>query len=302
MPASFPASAQTLTPAGAPLVLPIAETVEMRLELIPAGKFVMGSPAAEIDRADDEGPQHEVTISKPFYIGAFLVTQEQYEVVMAVPEPAPATTQAASSPSTSRPKARAGQPDDEVAAPATSRPSTSAPASAPAASQPSFFKGPKNPVERVSWVTANEFCRRLSQKTGRTVRLPTEAEWEYACRAGTITRFYYGDDLEYVELPQYAWFDQDSAGKTHPVAQKKPNALALFDMHGHVWEWCSDYYMPSYADSGSVDPTGPATGQYRVLRGGCWDRKAAYCRSAARYWFHPDIQLNWIGFRVVVEK
>ncbi len=294
----------------------------MKLVLLPAGTFVMGSPATEKDRYDDESPQRDVTIDDAFYMGVYPVTQEQYEQVMAdvggsastacSQSASQAASQALSRPSSpasaaaasganqpaSRPPNSASGP---VAIAPASRNSASAPSTAPA-SQPSFFTGPKNPVDRVSWSAAQEFCRRLSEKTGKIVRLPTEAEWEYACRAGTVTRFFFGDDPEYFELPDYAWFDQNSGAKTHAVGQKKPNPWGLYDICGNVWEWCSDYYMASYADAGSDDPEGPASGQYRVLRGGCWDRKAAYCRSAARYWFHPDIQLNWIGFRVVVEK
>src|ERR1019366_6733194 len=109
---------------------------------------------------------------------------------------------------------------------------------------PSRIKGAQNPVETVSWDDAMEFCKKLSQKTGKTVRLPTEAQWEYACRAGTKTRFSFGDKDE--DLGDYAWYEKNSDGKSHPVGQKKPNGLGLYDMHGNVWQWCADWYAEDY--------------------------------------------------------
>jgi formylglycine-generating enzyme required for sulfatase activity len=223
----------------------------MKLVLIPSGKFMMGSPKGEKDRSDNEGPQHEVTLSKPFYMGVYTVTQEQYEQMMG--------------------------------------------------KNPSDFKGATNPVELVSWDGAVEFCKKLSDKTGKKVRLPTEAEWEYACRAGSKTRFSYGDDNDYANLGDYAWYTKNSDNKTHPVGQKKPNEWGLYDMHGNVWQWCSDWYADSYANAGKTDPSGPASGSTRVLRGGCWNFTPLYCRSAYRVRLAPGYRYLSIGFRVVVD-
>ena len=171
---------------------------------------------------------------------------------------------------------------------------------------PSCFKlsGLDAPVETVSWHNAVAFCQTLSQRTGRVVTLPTEAQWEYACRAGSTTRFYYGEDPGYTLLGNYAWYGYwDGSGNsgygTHVVGQKTPNAWGLYDMHGNVWEWCADRYG-SYASANVVDPQGDAYGSYRVFRGGSWYYDARYCRSASRHGGYPDITDGNYGFRVVV--
>jgi formylglycine-generating enzyme required for sulfatase activity len=253
--------------------------VKMKLVRIPAGEFMMGSSlSAEktaeryADKAEyfkDEHPQHRVRITRPFYMGACEVTQEQYETVMG--------------------------------------------------ESPSHFKGAKNPVESVSWNDATEFCNKLSGRTGRTVRLPTEAEWEYACRAGSTTAYCFGDSE--AQLGDYCWFYLNSgkrtlpAGtdwdarkvfgewgcKTHPVGQKKPNALGLYDMHGNVFEWCGDWYDEDYYENRVMtDPTGPGNGKYRVLRGGSWSHDTRSCRSANRGRNDPASTTGNYGFRVVV--
>ena len=249
--------------------LDLGNNVKMRLVLIPAGKFMMGSPATEAGRGGDEGPQHEVTISKPFYMGVLEVTQEQYEAVMGV--------------------------------------------------NPSSFKGAKNPVENVSWDDAVEFCKKLSARTGKTVRLPTEAQWEYACRAGTITAFHTGDALKpgqaNADFTQpsnpgvldriMAWLGMSSAKKTlqtTPAGSFSPNGFGLYDMHGNVWEWCSDWYGEDYyANSPKTDPRGPDSGSCRVLRGGSWCSDPLYCRSAFRLRSSPDDRDFNVGFRVAVD-
>jgi eukaryotic-like serine/threonine-protein kinase len=254
-------------------VLDLGNDVKMRLVLIPAGKFIMGSPATEAGRGSDEGPQHEVTISKPFYMGVYEVTQEQYEQVMG--------------------------------------------------KNPSAFKGAKNPVETVSWDDAAEFCRKLSAKTGKKVTLPTEVQWEYACRAGTTTAFHTGDALKPGQANAVfpsskpgvwdrimAWLGMSSGQKTietAPAGSFPPNGFGLYDMHGNVWEWCSDWYADSYANlpagqagAKNQDPTGPDSGSLRVLRGGSWIDLPLLCRSAYRGWFDPDLRGGVIGFRVVV--
>ena len=165
---------------------------------------------------------------------------------------------------------------------------------------PSRFKGADNPVENVSWDDAVEFCRRLSElpaekEAGNVYRLPTEAEWEYACRAGTTTKFSFGDDES--EFGEYAWHDGNADDKTHPVGGKKPNAWGLYDMHGNVWEWCQDLYG-DYPSGTVTDPTGAAQGSYRVIRGGSWNRPAEDCRSAYRNRDYPSGRFGYDGFRV----
>jgi len=249
-------------------VLDLGNNVQMRLVLIPAGKFMMGSPAAEAGRGGDEGPQHEVTISKPFYMGVFEVTQEQYEQVMG--------------------------------------------------NNPSSFKGAKNPVEAVFWDDAVEFCRKLSARTGKKVMLATEAQWEYACRAGTTTAFNTGDALK--PWQANAVFPSSKPGvldrimawvgkffprkaktmKTTPAGSFSPNGFGLYDMHGNVWEWCSDWYADSYANAKNQDPAGPDSGSQRVYRGGSWYINPQNCRSAYRSWSYPGSVRFDNGFRVVV--
>ncbi len=251
-PATQPKAAKPPTPTvrglAKYLTLDVAKGVTMKLVLIPAGTFTMGSPKTEKGHSDGEGPQRKVTITKPFYMGVYEVTQEQYEAVVG--------------------------------------------------KNPAYFKGAKNPVETVSWDDAVAFCKALSKKTGKVVRLPTEAEWEYACRPGTKTAFCFGDDQK--QLGDYAWYTGNSGSKTHPVAQKKPNAWGLYDMHGNVWEWCSDWYADSYANAKAVDPQGAASGTLRVLRGGSWFSIPRGCRAAYRSGNNPDYRHIGSGFRVVV--
>ena len=165
---------------------------------------------------------------------------------------------------------------------------------------PSFAQGANSPVQIVSWLDAVEFCRRLSElpaekKAGNVFRLPTEAEWEYACRAGTTTLFSFGDDES--KLGDYAWYWENAGIRTHPVGEKKPNAWGIYDMHGNVWEWCQDWY-DRYPSGAVTDPTGPSSGSDRVLRGGGWNSPAESCRSANRVWGYPSNRSNNFGFRV----
>jgi formylglycine-generating enzyme required for sulfatase activity len=215
----------------------LGRSVKMDFVRIPSGSFMMGDEKGD----DEEKPVHRVTVSKPFYMGKFEVTQEQWEAVTG--------------------------------------------------SNPSHFKGAKNPVDRVSWEACQAFIKKLNEKFARAnvvFALPTEAEWEYACRAGSTSRYGYGD--READLEQYAWFEGNAGGKTHPVGQKKPNAWGLYDMHGNVWEWCGDWYDGDYyRNSPPVDPPGPTVVTSRVLRGGSWSDPAPYCRSSYRYclplWF-----------------
>ncbi len=145
---------------------------------------------------------------------------------------------------------------------------------------------------------AQAYIAWLSQETGAGYRLLTEAEWEYACRAGKQTRFYWGDDPNNEEIDDYAWYDGNSESKTHDAGQKKPNAWGLFDMSGNVWEWCQDWYG-NYSSGAQKDPKGPKSGSSRVLRGGSWDDNAVYLRSAFRSRYAPAFSYYDIGFRVV---
>jgi len=218
----------------------------MELKLIPAGTFLMGSPESEKDRQKDE-TQHEVTISKPFYMGVTPVTQAQYQAVMG--------------------------------------------------NNPSGFKGDTLPVEQVSWDNAVAFCQRLGAKDGKHYRLPSEAQWEYACRAGTTTAYYTGNDE--IALNAAGWYRGNSDQQTHPVAQKKPNAWGLYDMHGNVWQWCADWFADNYVAADKTDPTGPANGSLRVLRGGSWHNHSSNCRAANHDKYPPDSRGHNVGFRVV---
>jgi len=164
---------------------------------------------------------------------------------------------------------------------------------------PSLWNGDDLPIEQVGWDDVQEYLRKLSEMTGQKYRLPTEAEWEYACRAGTTSKYYYGDDVG--RLEEYVWFDENSIGITHPVGQKKPNAWGLYDMLGNVWEFCQDCYDKNYY-SKSVDrnPVNSVQGKYRVIRGGYWGHDVSNLRCADRFSISsPYDRSNCIGFRVV---
>jgi formylglycine-generating enzyme required for sulfatase activity len=155
-------------------------------------------------------------------------------------------------------------------------------------------------VERVSWSDVQEFLQKLNEQSGEpgcVYCLPTEAQWEYACRAGSTTRYYFDDDDSI--LDKYAWYSSNAGGRTHPVGAKRPNAWGLYDMHGNVWEWCQDWYAPGYAASWPTDdPPGPAVGSYRVFRGGSWSVGASRCRASCRNWDGPGDRHDYQGFRL----
>jgi formylglycine-generating enzyme required for sulfatase activity len=159
---------------------------------------------------------------------------------------------------------------------------------------PSDIIGVHRPVENVSWEDAQAFMQKLNDQEGVShYRLPTEAQWEYSCRAGSNTLYYFGDNE--VALGQYAWHGGSSDGQPQPVGQKNPNAWELYDMHGNVWEWVQDWYSPYAADS-ATNPTGPDTGAYRVIRGGVWSSPAQHVRSAFRGGRDPGGYCG-VGFR-----
>ncbi len=272
----------------------LAPGVGIDMGAIPGGAFVMGSPKYEPERRANEGPQHTVTLS-PFFIGVWPITQGQWAAV--------ATAHAGN----------AARPLDPF---------------------PSFFKGADLPVETISWNEADEFCRRLADMTGRAYRLPTEAEWEYACRAGSSGPFNVGPTIT-TDLANYCGaggavcgesdgksvasevydgvtygsgaYDQGPVGifrgKTTTPGTFPPNRFGLFDMHGNVWEYCLDMASPTYVDApadGSANLAGPP-GSDRILRGGSWSHNPAICRSAYRDRIAPD-NPGWqgrIGLRVV---
>ncbi len=256
----------------------IENSIGMTLKLIPAGEFLMGSPDSDTDAENDEKPPHKVRIS-PFYLGVTEVTQEQYRAVMGKNPSCFSST---------------GGGKEIVGGRSTDR----------------------LPAELVSWIDAIEFCNASSKKdrlkayynitgvdvrvadvTGSGYRLPTEAEWEYACRAGKTTKYSFGDDPS--ELGEYAWHSGNSGGMTHPVGQKRPNTLGLYDMHGNVWEWCWDGYDGAYYGRSPVDdPPGASGALDRVGRGGSWDYEPRYCRSADRSWSVPARRVVNLGFRL----
>jgi formylglycine-generating enzyme required for sulfatase activity/serine/threonine protein kinase len=246
-------------------------SIGMKFRLIPPGEFLMGSPDTERQTAleevsdhedkiakqtarkiPNEGPQHSVKISRPFYLGKYEVTQEQWQDVMG--------------------------------------------------NEPSQFKDRTNPVETVNWGDVQSFLAKLNDQfaiDGMKFVLPTEAQWEYACRAGTATAYCFGDDA--AGLGKYGWYQENSGGNPHPVGEKSPNAWGLHDMHGNVWEWCSDRYGPGYyGQSPPADPTGPSTGLHRANRGGGITASAGNCRSARRNGCGPIDRVAGLGFRVAL--
>jgi formylglycine-generating enzyme required for sulfatase activity len=164
---------------------------------------------------------------------------------------------------------------------------------------PSTFKGDGDrPVEKVSWKDAKDFIKKLNKREGRKVfGLPTEAQWEYACRAGTETIYYTGDTE--ADLDRAGWYSENANGTTHPVAQKEPNEFGLYDMHGNVREWCQ-VWKGDYPNRDVIDPYGPSNGSHRVIRGGCWSYPARCCRSANRDGLQPGARYDFLGFRLVL--
>ena len=248
----------------------LVNSIGVRLKRIPAGSFQMGSPSSEHERDDDERT-HRVTLSRAFFLGVTEVTQAQWRAVMG--------------------------------------------------NNPSRFSGDDRPVEMVSWSDAVEFCNRLSEREGLRpayrvsgdhvrwnesedgYRLPTEAEWEYACRAGTASPFSFGNDITPNQVNYDGNFPYRSGRegrvleRTEDVGSFPANGWGMHEMQGNVWEWCWDWYG-SYPSNSVTDPTGPQSGSFRVLRGGSWYFHASNCRSANRNSSRPDYRFNFLGFRV----
>ena len=232
------------------LTLDLGGGVQWEGVLIPAGTFVMGSPPGEA-RTDAESAlerQHKVTLTKPFYMGKYELTQAQYDRI--------------------------------------------------AGANPSRTIGSNLPVHNVSWQDADAFCKKMSAQVGRTVQLPTEAQWEYACRAGPTTAYSSGNTL--ADLAKVGWYAENSGGRLHPVGELPPNAFGLHDMHGNVREFVRDFFDGRPLED-AVDPTGPAEGDTNnhVVRGGAYTAQplARNCRSAIR---RPTEVLTITGFRVMV--
>jgi serine/threonine protein kinase/formylglycine-generating enzyme required for sulfatase activity len=278
-------------------------SVGMTLVLIPPGEFMMGSTdeqveaalkVAEETKADQavkdrirnaERPQHKVVTTKPFLMSATEVTIGQFKKFSAtgyVTEAEKAEAAANAAP----PPARPGEP----------------PAATPKPIQTYLHPGnavtDDLPAAFITWNDAVNYCKWLSDQEKATYRLPTEAEWEYACRAGTTTQYSFGDDV--VLLDQYGWYQKNAGGASHSVGTKLPNGFGLFDMHGNLYEWCQDYFDEKwYVASTPNDPHGPFAGSYRVLRGGHWSPSASNCRSASRNNSTPPLHSYAYGFRCV---
>jgi formylglycine-generating enzyme required for sulfatase activity len=216
----------------------------MRLRYVAPGSFLMGAPEGEV-RGSDAGPQHEVRLTKGFWMGETPVTQGQWEAVMA--------------------------------------------------ENPSTSSGADRPVDQVSWDDCLAFLTEVTA-WGVALRLPTEAEWEYACRAGTTGPTYL-EANDAATLDTLGWYVNDGGRELHPVGQKAPNAWGLYDTLGNVWEWCADW-KASYPSARQVDPKGPDEGAFRVLRGGLWSFGWSNPNAADRHHVSPGVRTSSVGFRV----
>lgn len=278
----------------------IKNSLGMKLVYIPPGKFTMGAPETELGREAQETP-HEVELTRGFYMGAYEVTVGQFKQFVTA-------TKFRTDGERDGKGAYGIDADGKVK---DMRPEFTW-------KNPGFEQTDQHPVVNVSWTDAKAFCRWLSEKEKKPYRMATEAEWEYACRAGTKTAYAHGDDPEGLatigngaDATARAMYPEWSIGIkgkdghifTAPVGQFKPNAFGLYDMHGNVWEWCEDWYVPnSYSREKQVDPTGPATGKAKVQRGGGWSSDAKRLRSAARIGRNLVAYRGcYQGFRVVLE-
>lgn len=308
VPLALAASAHTQPAPKLPAIEPLihksyTETIErdgikasFEMIAIPGGTFIMGSPGSEKGRKDSEGPQHPVAVN-PFWMGKCEVTWGEYDLFWEkkANEKPPATEKDKKADAITRPS-KANHHDIDWG----------------------YGRGKNQPVIAIHHHAAMEYCRWLSEKTGKRYRLPTEAEWEWACRAGSTTPYSFGNDA--AQLGEFAWFDANSKDMPHPVGQKKPNAWGLYDMHGNCAEWCVDLFEAKFygtfpQDKPSLLPVNlPDKRRFgHVARGGSWIDPADKCRSAARdfsvpAWQKQDPQIpqsiwwnnaDWVGFRVV---
>ncbi|MGF1582989.1 MAG: formylglycine-generating enzyme family protein [Gemmataceae bacterium] len=237
-----------------PVVPTYTNEIGMEFVWIPPGKFLMGSPEDETERGDNE-TQHEVTLTKGFWLQRTAVTQSQWEQVMG--------------------------------------------------DNPSEFQDPELPVELVSWFDCEEFCQKLSERTSRKTVLPSEAQLEYACRAGTTTPFWFGTTISTKQVnyegdeSENGADEEESKGPTVHVRSFRPNGWGLYQMHGNVWEWCQTWHE-NYTQEPRVDPVGPTKGDFRIYRGGSWAYNAASCRSGYREGCDPDLSNDDLGLRCVL--
>ncbi|HAU37527.1 MAG TPA: DNA recombination protein RecF [Phycisphaerales bacterium] len=281
--------------------LDLGNGVSLKLVLVPAGKFLMGSPSDEKNRSNDEGPQREVTIRRPFYLAETPVTLDQFTAF--VKDSGYQTEAERTPPRVTGSEVRGGRAELVRSRVYTWR-------------NPGFEQKGDHPVVRVSWNDAQAFCDWLSKKSGRKVHLPTEAQWEYACRAGTKTAYPWGGnpddgkgwangrDQSYRKMYPKGAAEQffnwdDGFVNTSPVGTFRANAFGLRDMVGNVWQWCGDYYE-KYGSGAAEDPTGPDKGSQRVLRGGAYVVVPWCCRSAARSGRTPTDRNPQTGFRIAV--
>jgi len=294
--------AQAAKPAAYTETVKTANDAELSFKMvpIPGGTFTMGSPQSEADRADDEGPQHQVRVD-PFYLCS---TEATLDFFMAYYQETVSAKKDFMETQEAKKDAETTGDADAISGPT------------PVYGDLSMGYGPQNPAIGMTWHNANNFCLWLSKKTGKKYRLPTEAEWEYACRAGTKNLFGSTNDAE--KMKDYAWYDATADSETNEVGKKKPNAFGLYDMSGNVREWVSDFYSPTaYAEaakkSPAVNPKGPKTGELHVARGGDYSSEVGELRCAARHfeqkwwrmgdpqipksiWWLPEMDI--IGFRV----
>jgi eukaryotic-like serine/threonine-protein kinase len=266
-------------------------SIGMKMVRLPSGEFWMGSdespeelvrlfPNTKAEWYRWEQPRHRVQLTRPFEIGRYPVTVREFRAFV---EDGGYKTEAETGGGGYQWTGKEWKLNLDLDW-----------------RKPGFVQQDDHPVVLISWNDAIAYCKWLSRKEGTEYRLPTEAEWEYACRAGTTTRFCFGDDFE--RLVEYGWHHKNSGGSTHPVGQKKPNGWGLCDMHGNVWEWCQDWfdgeYYKQFANRVAVDPAEPSAGSFRVFRGGSWRNGASRCRSAFRSRNAPGHRFGNLGFRL----
>jgi formylglycine-generating enzyme required for sulfatase activity len=261
---------------------PITNSIGMKLALIPAGEFMMGSLDGDDQASDNEKPQHRVRITRPFYLGTTEVTRGQFRRFV----------DEAGYQTSAEKDGKGGNGWNEEKKSLEQNPRYTW-------QNPGFEQTDEHPAVNVSWHDAVAFAAWLSRKEGQTYRLPTEAEWEYACRAGTTTRYSSGDDPKGLAAVGNIGGRQDGFLFTAPVGRYDPNAWGLFDMHGNVYEWCSDGYKADYyKDSPVDDPPGPFGARAPVIRGGGWPDRPRGARSAFRRRFPPEGRICNLGFRL----